>query len=96
VAVVDVPLLYEVNVAKLFDAVIVVAASRVTQLARLRRGRGLSRREAEGRLNAQWPLQRKIDLADYVIWNDGSPALLRKQVNQIWKTISRRPQRSGG
>lgn len=87
VAIVDVPLLYEVKIEGCFDAVIVVGASRSTQLARLR-ARGLSRREAETRIAAQWPLQQKLDQADYVIWNDGSQALLRRQVNQIWKTIS--------
>ena len=86
-AVVDVPLLYEVNIAKLFDAVVVVAASRATQLKRLRE-RGLSGREAEARIGAQWPIQRKIDLADYVVWNDGSLPLLRQQVNRIWKSIA--------
>ena len=87
VAVVDVPLLYEVNSARLFDAVVVVATSRPTQMKRLQT-RGMSRREVEARIAAQWPLQRKIDLADYVVWNDGSRQALRQQVETIWKTIS--------
>ena len=87
VAIVDIPLLYEVGLAGQFEAVIVVAASRRTQLARLRK-RGLSRAAAETRLTAQWPLQKKIDLADYVIWNDGSRRLLQAQTRRIWQEIS--------
>lgn len=87
VAVADIPLLYEVNLADEFDAVLVVGASRQTQLARQRQ-RGLTQREAQERIAAQWPLQRKVDAADYVIWNDGTRALLRRQVCNLWKKIS--------
>jgi dephospho-CoA kinase len=89
VAIVDVPLLYEVGLEKKFAAVIVVASRPQTQVLRLR-ARGLTRREAKARMEAQGPLQKKMDLADYVIWNDGSRALLRQQVNQIWKVILER------
>lgn len=86
VAVVSIPLLYEVAAEAEFDCVVVVGCSEPTQLARLKQ-KGLSEAQARARIRAQWPLQLKIDRADFVIWNDGSPRVHSEQADIIWATI---------
>ena len=86
VAVVAIPLLYEVAAEASFDCVVVVGCSEQTQLARLAQ-KGLDEIPARARIRAQWPLQEKMDRADFVIWNDGSLPVLAEQADVIWETI---------
>lgn len=85
-AVVLIPLLYEVGAERQFDCVVVVGCSEQTQVARLV-ARGLSADQARARIRAQWPLPTKMDRADYVIWNDGTLAVLHQQADAVWNTI---------
>jgi dephospho-CoA kinase len=86
VAIAMIPLLYEVGVEGEFDCVVAVACSEQTQFARLA-AKGLSESQASARIRAQWPLQKKMDRADYVIWNDGSREVLDQQADVVWATI---------
>jgi len=86
VAIVAIPLLYEVAAEAQFDCVVVVGCSEPTQLARLAR-KGLSKVQARARIRAQWPLQMKMDRADFVIWNDGLLEVLHQQAETIWANI---------
>ncbi len=63
----DVPLLFEADIAKHVDKIIVVTADRDTQIARLRKRNGLSRSEALRRIRNQLPLAKKRRLANYVL-----------------------------
>ncbi|MFM8230455.1 MAG: dephospho-CoA kinase [Chthoniobacterales bacterium] len=78
----DIPLLYETSAERFFDAVVVVACSRETQLARLE-GRGIELQTAEAMLASQLPLGQKVDRASFVIWNDGSLAALGRQTDLV-------------
>ena len=80
VVIYEVPLLFEADVDKRVDEIIVVTADRETQIARLKKRNGLSRAEAIRRIQAQMPLSKKVRLADIVI--DGT---LRRQ--DAMKTI---------
>ena len=71
-AVADIPLLYETGREADFDVVVVVAATPDTQIARVMARDGLSREDAERRLAAQWPIEKKVALADEVIRTDGT------------------------
>jgi dephospho-CoA kinase len=82
-AVADIPLLFETDSAGKFDKVIVTAAPRELQIARVVDRDGASREEAEGRLAAQWPIEAKIARADYVIHTDGSKEETNRQVAAI-------------
>jgi len=86
IAVVSIPLLYEVAAETQFDCVVVVACSDETQLARLRQ-KGLSEPQARARIGAQWPLPTKMDRADFVIWNDGLLRVLSEQAGIVWANI---------
>ena len=85
-AIVMIPLLFEVGLEEDFDTVVVTACSAATQITRLA-GKGLNTAQAQARIGAQWPMQTKMDRADYVIWNDGSRRLLAAQAEMIWERI---------
>ena len=85
-AVATIPLLYEVGIERDFDCVVTVACSEQTQLARLI-ANGLSEEQARARISAQWPMQKKMDRADFVIWNDGTRRTLSEQADIIWAII---------
>lgn len=79
---VEVPLLFEKRLEIWFDFTVCVASAPAQQLARLER-RGLPRELAGQRISKQLPLAQKIELADYVLWNDGTPEFLQEQVRRL-------------
>ena len=88
--VVEVPLLFEKELEIWFDFIVCVASSAEVQLTRLSE-RGIPHALAEQRISKQWPLARKQELADMVIWNDGSLKFLREQVGLLDQQISTPP-----
>ena len=79
--VVEIPLLFEKDLAAGFAAVVVVACSDDVRRARLR-ARGLSDDEISARIASQLSLVDKVKRADAVIWNDGEPVFLHEQVRR--------------
>ena len=78
-----IPLLYETGAEIEFKQVWVVACSAAEQRKRLHE-RGVDETQIARRLVAQWPLQKKIDLAHFVIWNDGDWALTEEQLKNCF------------
>ena len=78
--VLDMPLLFEESYQTICDAVMVVFVPEITQLKRLINRDGLTSAEAQLRIKAQWPIQKKKDLADFVIDNSTTVAVTRGQV----------------
>lgn len=68
-----------------YDAVWVVTCPREVQIQRLMRDRGLSRAEAELRVDAQFPQEEKVARADVVIDNGGSLEETCRQVERAWR-----------
>lgn len=83
IAVVEVPLLFEVHWESFFDEIWVVASDEEILLERLLKFRHVSKKEAIRRLAAQLPQQEKIKRADAVLWNNGDKEELRKQIYDI-------------
>ncbi len=83
-------LLVENGSYKAFSALVVVATSPITQLARLMARDGSTEDEARARIAAQLPLDRKVDVADYVIRNDGDASDLEAQVRAVHAKILER------
>jgi dephospho-CoA kinase len=83
---VEVPLLFEKNLENWFDFTVCVACAPAQQLARLEQ-RGLQHALAEQRISKQLPLARKIELADFVLWNEGSAQFLQDQVDQLVQAL---------
>jgi dephospho-CoA kinase len=86
--VVEVPLLFEKSLENWFDFTVCVACDGGSQLARLEQ-RGLDRSLAGQRISKQLPLARKIELSDFVLWNDGSTGFLKSQVDRIVESLHR-------
>jgi dephospho-CoA kinase len=82
VAVVVIPLLYEIEVAAEFDAVICVACSSVTQQKRLQQ-RGWTAAQIQERCAAQLPVAEKIARANFVVWTEGEVASTAAQLTKI-------------
>jgi dephospho-CoA kinase len=82
VAAVIIPLLFETNVQSAFSATVCLACSPQTQTKRLR-GRGWSDDELKSRITAQWPVEKKIALSDYVVWTDTTLAAHEAQLKRL-------------
>jgi len=77
--VIEVPLLFEKQLENWFDFIVCVASSQEHQFARLEQ-RGIPRALAEQRISKQLLLAKKIELSDFVLWNDGPISFLKNQV----------------
>ncbi len=80
VVVLMIPLLFEAGLESLCSEVWLVTCSPEKQLQRLIGRDGLLEHEARARIAAQWPLDRKQALADRLIYNDGDPEALERQL----------------
>lgn len=78
--VLDVPLLYEQHYEQYCDGVAVVYVERKTQLQRLMARNQLTIEQANARIDSQSDLATKKARADFVIDNQGTPAMLRQRV----------------
>lgn len=85
-AVVVIPLLFETDAAKHFTHVVCVACSAATQRARLRE-RGWSDEQIEQRIASQWPIEKKISAAHFVVWSEGHLDIHHAQVNRILERL---------
>ena len=76
----DIPLLFEQNYSAWFDETWLVYVDRNIQVERLMKRDQLSKDGAESRLAAQWPVEKKKDLASHVLNNNGNQDQLLTQV----------------
>ena len=82
VGVVVIPLLFELGLQDSFDVLLCVASTVSTQRARLLE-RNWSDAQITARIAAQMDIAQKMDLADHVLWNEGTPDQLGEQLNGI-------------
>ena len=87
VAIADIPLLFETGRESDFDAVVVAACRPAQQIERLVSRSGLTRADAERRINIQLPLADKARRADYVIDTSGSFDETDAEVNRVWQEL---------
>jgi len=88
--VLDVPLLVEAGQGVYsWDRLVVVTATQRTILRRLKKRSGWSASQVRTRQACQLPLQAKKRLADFVVKNDGTWAVTRRQVARIWKQLDK-------
>ena len=81
-----IPLLYETGGESEVDSVVCVGCSRETQRARLR-ARNWSDEEIDRRIGAQWPINQKLDRANFVIWNESSIDISEEQCARILQKL---------
>lgn len=83
----DIPLLFEKNLAGDFDKTILVYCSEAEQLHRLVERDGLPEEEARRRIASQLPIDSKVKLADYVIFNNGGQSELKANTMAVLKEL---------
>ena len=89
--IVDAALLVETGMYRDYDRLVVVAAAENVQRARLMRRDRCSFKAAQRRLRSQLPLAPKMQVADYVINNQGSLAQTRRQTRMLFKLLCALP-----
>jgi dephospho-CoA kinase len=82
--VVDVPLLFEGSRQSLFEGVMLVWVPEAVQLQRLVERDGMGEGEARQRIASQMPIDRKRELATWVIDNSGAVSDTERQVDVWW------------
>ena len=87
-AAVVIPLLFETGAAAEFDVIVCVACSAPSQMERLL-ARGWTRAQSEQRIAAQWPMEKKIALAHYVIWTEAALEAHAEQLDRILATLQK-------
>jgi dephospho-CoA kinase len=85
--VLEAPKLYEAGVDRECDAVIVVDADWAIRVSRVAQERGWTKEQLRGRENLQNPIDKKKEIADYVVINDSSIEELRSQVERVFSSV---------
>lgn len=86
----DIPLLYETNMDKLCDKVIVVGLEKEKQIERVILRDGSSRELAQKIISNQMSLEDKMKRADIVIMNNGSLEDLKEKVIEVYNFLKER------
>ena len=89
-AAVEVPLLHENHMEKLFDAVLTVWAPRELRHARLREFRNFDDAEILRREKLQMDADEKLERADYALVNSGDTEKLKAQFYRLIRQLGRR------
>ena len=82
IGVVVIPLLYETAAMQYFVATICCGCTTTTQRERLLQ-RGWSASHIDDRLKAQWSMEKKLSLADFVIWTEAGLDVHQAQLERI-------------
>lgn len=82
-----IPLLIEGGMQDIFARNIIVYAPRKTQIKRLLKRDNISMKEAEKILASQMPIDEKLALGDYIIYNSGTLDETEKQAGIIWADL---------
>lgn len=82
VAVVVIPLLFETSAQGEFDKIICVACRADSQRQRLQ-ARGWTAEQIGQRIGAQWPIEKKMELAHYVVWTEAGLDVHAAQLERI-------------
>lgn len=82
----EIPLLVETGAQDRFDIVITVESEIENRISRLRQ-RGMHISEIEARIAVQAGREQRVEIADFLIENDGTEDELLRQVENIWDSL---------
>lgn len=83
----DIPLLYESGLQHLYEGIMVAYVPREIQRIRLIERDGMTPEEADKRIGAQMDIEKKRQLADYVIDNSRTIADTEAQLDRFWRSL---------
>lgn len=87
IVVIDAPLIVELGDHREMDKLIVVASTQTQQIERLKERDGIGPEEALRILSSQMPGEEKVNLADFVIRNEGSLEGTKKRAKEVFKEL---------
>lgn len=79
IIIIDAPTFFEMGLNRFVDYTLLISSERVIQLSRLMKRNSLSITESQKRIRAQWPMDIKEQLSDFVI--DNSYSLKKLKLN---------------
>jgi dephospho-CoA kinase len=80
----EIPLLFEKNLQRYFDGVILIYVKRKILIPRIRKKYSLSKNEIMKRLSLYISVRKKIKKADFIVDNNSSFQSLKKEVDDLW------------
>lgn len=83
----EIPLLYEKDLVRFFDKVLVVGCSDSARKERLLKSRSVKPETADEWMALQQPQEDKISKADHLLWNDGSIDSLKRQIQFLLHSL---------
>ena len=87
IVVIDAPLIVELGDHREMDKLIVVASTQTQQIERLKERDRIGPEEALRILSSQMPVEEKVNLADFVIRNEGSLEETKKRAKEVFKEL---------
>jgi dephospho-CoA kinase len=84
----EIPLLYEKDLVRFFDKVLVVGCSDAPRKGRLLNSRSVKPEMADEWMSLQHPQDDKISKADHLLWNDGSIDSLKRQIQTFLHSLT--------
>ncbi|RMF18085.1 MAG: dephospho-CoA kinase [Candidatus Dadabacteria bacterium] len=86
--VLEVPLLFEGGMDRMFPDVLLVAADDDVRRQRIAARDSLPAAEIDNRMRSQMPQQEKLERARWVIWNNGGLDALEAAVERLWPELT--------
>ncbi len=89
VVIFDAPLLVETGFHREVDRVVVVTSRETQQIERLKKRAGVSEEQTRRIISSQMVPEKKMEIADFVIRNEGSLETTRRRVREIFRELRR-------
>ncbi|MDD5069231.1 MAG: dephospho-CoA kinase [Candidatus Omnitrophica bacterium] len=89
IAIAEVPLLFEKNLADLFDYTILVYVKRQQLISRIVKQKRFSKSQAEKMLSLFLPIRKKIREADFLIDNNSNLKIFRKNIDCVFNSLNK-------
>ncbi len=87
-AIYDAALIFEQNIQDTFDFIVLVATSRDIIYKRLKESRQMTKEMIDCIMDSQKPQEEKLNLVDFVIWNNGSIEDLKISCDDLLNKLS--------
>ena len=85
---IDAALIFEGNLEKIFDIIVVVASKMSDRIERIKKRDNLTRKEILERIKKQIPIEEKVKWADFVIKNDESIDSLKNKAKILYRKLA--------
>ena len=84
---VDAALIFEANLEKMFDSIIVVTSKMSDRIERIKKRDGITNKEIMDRIRKQIPIEDKVKWADFVIKNEDGIGNLKNNARTMYKKL---------